>query len=251
MFNTPYPLLAPHAATGPSAWLGHPSAILVAATAVNTPTRAPLGTEQLRPGYLVVLIVRKVLRLACEANNNPGPNRVPTDFFTLASGVSSDTGAGRSWAGSRATSRGHHEPRPAADGINRTQSPPKHTSHARRKTCCHGGVGMNCTRGRPAVWLSQIQRSEPAPRRAPTSPPRHRAQPSHHHTPSNHLHQSGQRDSNPRHSAWEADALPTELCPHNGRQSINSTRRIPAQPGPITPDHCTAARHPSRSNVTT
>ena len=25
--------------------------------------------------------------------------------------------------------------------------------------------------------------------------------------------QSGQRDSNPRHSAWEADALPTELRP--------------------------------------
>ena len=29
----------------------------------------------------------------------------------------------------------------------------------------------------------------------------------------NPLKQSGQRDSNPRHSAWEADALPTELCP--------------------------------------
>ena len=25
---------------------------------------------------------------------------------------------------------------------------------------------------------------------------------------------SGQRDSDPRPSAWEADALPTELCPH-------------------------------------
>src|SRR5690606_30176549 len=25
---------------------------------------------------------------------------------------------------------------------------------------------------------------------------------------------SGRRDSNPRHSAWEADALPTELLPH-------------------------------------
>ncbi len=25
---------------------------------------------------------------------------------------------------------------------------------------------------------------------------------------------SGKRDSNPRHSAWEADALPTELLPH-------------------------------------
>src|SRR5690554_7157354 len=25
---------------------------------------------------------------------------------------------------------------------------------------------------------------------------------------------SGKRDSNPRHSAWKADALPTELFPH-------------------------------------
>lgn len=27
--------------------------------------------------------------------------------------------------------------------------------------------------------------------------------------------ESEQRDSNPRHSAWEADTLPTELCSHN------------------------------------
>ncbi len=110
MFSTPYPLPAPHAETGPSAWHGHPSATLAAATAASTPTRAPLGAEQLRPGFLVVLIVLRVLRLACEANNNPGPNRVPTDFFTLASGSSSDTGAGRSWSSSHDTSRGHHAP---------------------------------------------------------------------------------------------------------------------------------------------
>src|SRR5690625_988106 len=30
-----------------------------------------------------------------------------------------------------------------------------------------------------------------------------------------HLGWSGRRDSNPRHSAWEADALPTELLPHS------------------------------------
>ena len=28
-------------------------------------------------------------------------------------------------------------------------------------------------------------------------------------------YQSGKRDSNPRPSAWEADALPTELLPHS------------------------------------
>ena len=28
------------------------------------------------------------------------------------------------------------------------------------------------------------------------------------------MDQSGKRDSNPRLSAWEADALPTELLPH-------------------------------------
>ena len=30
---------------------------------------------------------------------------------------------------------------------------------------------------------------------------------------------SGRRDSNPRPSAWEADALPTELLPQYGRSS--------------------------------
>src|SRR5690606_8971180 len=30
---------------------------------------------------------------------------------------------------------------------------------------------------------------------------------------------SGRRDSNPRHSAWEADALPTELLPRTGNAS--------------------------------
>ena len=30
---------------------------------------------------------------------------------------------------------------------------------------------------------------------------------------------SGKRGSNSRHSAWKADALPTELFPHNGRNS--------------------------------
>ena len=123
--------------------------------------------------------------------------------------------------------------------MNRTQTPPKYTSRTRRKTCCHGGVGMNCTRGRPAVWLSQIQRSEPAPSRAPTSPPRHHAQPSHHDPPSNHLNQSGQRDSNPRHSAWEADALPTELCPHTGLEGFLPlllpilTRLVPLDPASL------------------
>ena len=32
---------------------------------------------------------------------------------------------------------------------------------------------------------------------------------------------SGKRDSNPRPSAWEADALPTELFPHYGVQSYS------------------------------
>ncbi len=30
-----------------------------------------------------------------------------------------------------------------------------------------------------------------------------------------HFLMSGKRDSNPRPSAWEADALPTELLPHD------------------------------------
>src|SRR5690606_32010434 len=38
------------------------------------------------------------------------------------------------------------------------------------------------------------------------------------------LHWSRRRDSNPRHSAWEADALPTELLPHVG------TSRFPFGP---------------------
>jgi hypothetical protein len=31
---------------------------------------------------------------------------------------------------------------------------------------------------------------------------------------------SGKRDSNPRPSAWEADALPTELLPHRRLMAI-------------------------------
>ena len=102
----------------------------------------------------------------------------------------------------------------AAGGRNRSQSPPKHTLRAHRKTYCHGGVGINPARGRPPIRLTQLHGSQSASEEGTTSPLFGCAQPSHqHHTPSNHLHQSGQRDSNPRHSAWEADALPTELCP--------------------------------------
>ena len=36
-------------------------------------------------------------------------------------------------------------------------------------------------------------------------------------------HESGRRDSNPRHSAWEADALPTELHPHGEESNIATT----------------------------
>ena len=31
---------------------------------------------------------------------------------------------------------------------------------------------------------------------------------------------SGKRDSNPRPSAWEADALPTELLPHSAKVQL-------------------------------
>ena len=34
---------------------------------------------------------------------------------------------------------------------------------------------------------------------------------------------SGKRDSNPRPSAWEADALPTELFPQNVSQKLSFT----------------------------
>ena len=33
---------------------------------------------------------------------------------------------------------------------------------------------------------------------------------------------SGKRDSNPRPSAWEADALPTELLPHKRVMAIRA-----------------------------
>ena len=39
----------------------------------------------------------------------------------------------------------------------------------------------------------------------------------------NLFHLSGKRDSNPRPSAWEADALPTELLPQIGGDSRNRT----------------------------
>ena len=60
--------------------------------------------------------------------------------------------------------------RPAA-GRNRTQSPPKHGSHAHRKTYCHGGVGMNRTQGRPPVRLIQLQSARSAPKQAPDFAP--------------------------------------------------------------------------------
>jgi hypothetical protein len=43
---------------------------------------------------------------------------------------------------------------------------------------------------------------------------------------------SGQRDSNPRHQAWEACTLPAELCPLNAQQVylINSCRNVKAFP---------------------
>ncbi len=43
---------------------------------------------------------------------------------------------------------------------------------------------------------------------------------------------SGQRDSDPRHSAWKADALPTELCPHCLSRIF---RRRPTLPGRCQP----------------
>ena len=39
--------------------------------------------------------------------------------------------------------------------------------------------------------------------------------------PSGLLLLSGKRDSNPRPSAWEADALPTELFPQIGNANMN------------------------------
>ena len=53
-------------------------------------------------------------------------------------------------------------------------------------------------------------------RRATTAPPRN-------------LYWSGRRDSNPRHSAWKADALPTELLPHGGEGRIRTYEGISQQ----------------------
>ena len=50
-------------------------------------------------------------------------------------------------------------------------------------------------------------------------------------TPELHwLFKSGRRGSNPRPSAWKADALPTELLPHYvwGEKDSNLRRRAPA-----------------------
>ncbi len=46
-----------------------------------------------------------------------------------------------------------------------------------------------------------------------------------------HRHQSGKRDSNPRPSAWKADALPTELLPliTVGRAGFEPTKALRQQ----------------------
>src|SRR3954452_20980034 len=56
---------------------------------------------------------------------------------------------------------------------------------------------------------------------------------------------SGRRDSNPRPSAWKADALPTELHPHvsrggyqRGRGAVCSSHHLTSSP---LLDHCPAA----------
>jgi hypothetical protein len=64
-------------------------------------------------------------------------------------------------------------------------------------------------------------------------------------------HESGRRDSNPRHSAWKADALPTELhpparaCSHpnqwSGREDLNL--RPPAPKAGALPG-CATSRQP-------
>ena len=50
---------------------------------------------------------------------------------------------------------------------------------------------------------------------------------------------SGQRDSNPRHQAWEACTLPAELCPLNAQQVflINFGKNVKAFSG-LRPDSC-------------
>ena len=76
---------------------------------------------------------------------------------------------------------GRHEGTPVTNGINRTQSPPKHTSHARHKTYCHGGVGTNPARRRSPIRLTQLHGSQSAPEKGtdfasatrPAHPPPH------------------------------------------------------------------------------
>ena len=77
------------------------------------------------------------------------------------------------------------------------------------------------------VRLIQLQGSEPAPQQdtefaSATSRP---AQSPPH--PSNHLHQSGQRDSNPRHSAWET-RFPRRIPARNRLAALRSRVRVPA-----------------------
>ena len=52
---------------------------------------------------------------------------------------------------------------------------------------------------------------------------------------------SGQRGSNPRHPAWEADALPAELCPR-GRPKYSESARTPATRGARSRPRATISR---------
>src|SRR3954452_18054404 len=75
----------------------------------------------------------------------------------------------------------------------------------------------------------------PLPRLSAT-PPRVR---SHHHHESDELSPSGRRDSNPRASPWQGDALPTEPRPRCGsspRYVENSNRPVPERCNRGVPD---------------
>jgi hypothetical protein len=149
-------------------------------------------------------LLRKVLRLALKSNNNHGSHPVPADFFTQ-------------WrAGAQIPAWGGPGPFLAR---RVTRSPRRHTGSRWNKS--HPKSAKAHFASAPQNMLPRRCWNEPHSRRAGSlvgstagiavrapaghqlRPPRGFAQ----LTLTNHPHQSGQRDSNPRHSAWETRVL--------------------------------------------
>ena len=78
---------------------------------------------------------------------------------------------------------------------------------------CRGGTFKKTADGPPVLWSFLLMHREQAPCIKKKRPPQ---------SSTAAVFLSGKRDSNSRPSAWEADALPTELFPH-GRSHFCET----------------------------